>query len=169
MRTMSAVELTAVLFAGLAAIAASVQAYFSYETRDEMARATIYAQRIDACAELLASMGYLRDGANEARRARLAAAGDSPRAQEDFFLFEYFSVFMDADTKNTFLQSYRDAGNRFLVTMPEPMPARLDFFDPVVDRLANPSATMPRAEFIAWLGEIDAQIDGLVTDCRQLI
>lgn len=166
---MSAVELTAVLFAGVAALAASVQAYYSYETRDEMARATIYAQQINACAGLLASIGYLRDGAAEARREQITAASVSPRAQRDFFLREYFSNFMDDDTKRTFIQAYRHAGNRFLVTTPEQMASRLAFFDGVVNRIANPTATMPRAEFVAWLGEIDGQIDALVDDCRRLI
>ena len=56
MKGMSFIEFVAILFAAMAGLASAVQAYVSWETRGEVSRAIVFAQRIDACAKLLASI-----------------------------------------------------------------------------------------------------------------
>ena len=48
MKNLTVTELVAIIFAGLAGIASAVQAYVSWETRGEVSRAIVFAQRIAA-------------------------------------------------------------------------------------------------------------------------
>jgi hypothetical protein len=52
-KRLSFVEIIAVLFTGIAGLASAAQAYVSWETRGEVSRAIVFAERIDACAKVM--------------------------------------------------------------------------------------------------------------------
>lgn len=170
MRGLSFVEITAVLFAGMAGIASAIQAYVSFETRGEVARAIVFAERIDACAGVMVAIEpFVAKARPEARK--LVEGGD-PGGRYSlpglYYRTSSGSPAFDA-AHDPLVDRWRIAYAAFSIVLPEEVRARGAYFDRVIVDDLPAGAFMSQAEMLDWLETLDREAAALTADCRSLL
>ena len=168
MRNLSFIEFLALVFTALAGVAASIQAYVSWQTRDEVARAIIFSERIDACADMLASIEFLADKADEDGRQ---AVQDSP--PDHVYYTEHFLGYdaVRGDTAAVFRPveaRFQAAAAAFKIVMPDDMTPTVEFFERVVQNDVLLGGRQDDGPFLEYLTEVDRQARMILDACRSL-
>lgn len=167
---LSFVEVLALLFTGLAGLATAVQAYVSWEDRGDIAKAIVYAGRIDACADLLTTLSPITEKASDSARADLATWG-----REEWQPAIVFDVSKNPGEEQAFaryeslLAEWRRASTAFLIIAPETMHGYVAFFGDVIRDDVATYDRISDADFMARLAEIDRQASALRAECRALV
>lgn len=164
---LSFIELLALAFTGLAGVAASVQAYVAWQTREEVANAIIFAERIDACANMLASIEFVVDRADPESREKVAAS-TRPYYRPEYFL-GYDAVSNGIEpVHRPLLASFQKAASAYKIVMPAETAAAVEFFERVVRREVPAGGEVSGPDFAAYLAEIDRRAAELTAACRAL-
>lgn len=167
---LSPIEFMALLFTGLAGVATAVQAYVSYEERGEVARAIVFAERIDACANLLAALEPFVAKAREDGRAIVAAGSADGRYSLSGYYYRTSAGNAGFDEKHgARLAEWRRASAGFAIVAPEPMRARLPRLDKAIGRDFEAAAFFSQDEMIEWLTRLEADADAIAADCRGML
>lgn len=149
------------MFAGLAAAATAVQAFVSWETRGEVARSVLFAQRIDACAGVLAATDFLAPLTSADREAALRAAAGSVSPIDYFFG-------QTGGGREAAVSEWRPAAARYRIVMPEDAQPALDRMDRAfLDDFAG-QELLGAAEFAARLPGLRMLRSDLIAACRTL-
>jgi hypothetical protein len=170
MNRLSFVEVIALLFAAVAGLASGVQAYVSWETRGEVSRAIVFAQRIDACAQVMAAVEPFVAKARADGRALVA----SGRADGRYSLPTYYygqpsgnPAF--AAKHGPLVDKWRVASAAFLIVSPDHSEEPVAYFDRVITKEIEEGRFMSQVEMLAWLERLEAQAQSLLKDCRGLL
>jgi hypothetical protein len=171
MRRLSLLEVLAVLFTGLAGLASAVQAYVSWETRGEVSRAIVFAQRIDACARVMAAIEPLRAKARPEGRAVVASGQPDGRYSLPMLYYGQSAGNAAFDAKHgSMVAQWRVASAAFsLVSASADSAARLAALDRIVTREIPEGQFMTRDEMVAWLEQLESNAQGLASGCRALL
>lgn len=167
---LSFVEFVAVLFAGLAGLASAVQAYVSWETRGEVSRAIVFAQRIDACSKVMAAIEPFVAKARSEGRALVG----SGQANGNYSLPTYYYMMSSGnaafDAKHEpLVDKWRMASAAFLIVSPDRTEEVVTYFDHAITKDIPEGRYMTQAEMLAWLEKLEAQSQSLLKDCRGLL
>lgn len=168
MRRLSFIEVLALVFAAIAGLAASVQAYVSWVARDEVARAIIFSERIDACADMIAAIDFVARKARPEARDRLLASD-----RQTFFRPEYFLGFSavrsdPAAVHRTAETRFQEASAAFRIVMPQELEEPTDFLAVVIQDEVLLGGEVSREDFIAYLEVIDENAKRITDACRAL-
>jgi len=170
MNRLSFVEMIAILFTGVAGLASAVQAYVSWETRGEVSRAIVFAQRIDACAKVMAAIEPLVAKARPEGRAVVAKGRADGRYSLPAYYYRQSSGNPVFDAKHDpLVQKWRVASAAFLIVSPDRTEDLVAFFDRVITKEIPDGKFMSQAEMLVWLERLEAQSQGLLKDCRGLL
>ena len=170
MRGMSFVEFIAVVFAGLAGLASAVQAYVSWETRGEVSRAIVYAQRIDACSKLLAAVDPFVAKARAEGRALVAKGKADGRYSLPAYYYRMSSGNAAFEARHgARVQNWRVAAAAFRIVAPESGLAQVAFFDKAITKDIPEGRFMNQADMLEWLTQMEANATALTQDCRRLV
>lgn len=172
---LSFIEVMALAFTGLAGAATAVQAYVSWETRGEVARAIVFSERIDACAGVLGVLDFIAAKTRSEDLARLRdafAASDGRRV--DPVMSSYFhpngTISASAvEGQEARLAAWRFAARTYRIVMPAEAAAEVDFFDRVLSEEIWVYAPQPGDAFLARLEEFDRRIAAIDRRCRGLV
>ncbi len=170
MKSMSFVELIAVSFAAIAGLASGVQAYVSWETRGEVSRAIVFAQRLDACARVLASIEPFVAKARADGRATVAKGSASGRYSLPGYYYGQSSgnaAFRQQHDPR--VDAWRGAAAALRIVTDGSALQRVAFFDRVIVTDIPAGIFMSQDEMLALLKEMDVQAEGLAKDCRALL
>jgi hypothetical protein len=170
MYRLSFVEIVAVLFTGVAGLASGVQAYVSWETRGEVSRAIVFAQRIDACAKVMAAIEPFVAKARPEGRAVVA----SGTADGQYSLPNYYYLMSSGnaafDAKHEpLVDKWRVASAAFQIVSADRTEEVVAYFDHAITKDIPEGRYMSQAEMIMWLEKLDAQSQTLLKDCRGLL
>ena len=167
---LSFIEFVALLFTGLAGLATAVQAYVSWEDRGDVAKAIVFSSRIEACADLLATLSPITEKATQTSRDALAAqdweswqpalvfdVSRNPGEAQEFARYE------------AVLGEWRRASSAFLIVAPDPMHRFVDFFGSIIRDEAPSYDRIDNDAFLTWLAEVDSQAQDLRAACRGLV
>lgn len=164
---LSSVEMIALLFAAIAGLASAVQAYVSWETRGEVSRAIVFAERIDACADLIAALRPFAAEAGEEGRARVASgSADGRYSLPAFFYGQSAGTPGFRSAHEPRIDVLRSASAAVSIVLPGDAQARVDYFERALAQEIPEANYMAQAEMIAWLERLDREIAGLTGDCR---
>lgn len=170
MKRLSFVEIMALLFTGIAGIASAVQAYVSWETRGEVSRAIVFAQRLDACAKVVAAIDPLVAKARPESRRVVASGRPDGRYSLPQFYYGQSSGNPGFEAKHgPLVDRWRTAAASLLIAGPERAADRLAFFDRVVTKEIEEGRFMSQAEMIAWLERLEDEARRLMADCRSFL
>lgn len=170
MRGLSFVEMMALVFAGLAGIASAVQAFVSFETRGEVARAIVFAERIDACAGVMVAIEpFVAKARPEARK--LVEGGDPGGRYSLPGLYYRTSSGNPAfnAAHDPLVDRWRIAYAAFSIVLPEGVRERGAFFERAIVEDVPAGAFMSQAEMLHWLEAFDREAAALKADCRSLL
>jgi hypothetical protein len=170
MKHLSFVEVVALLFAGIAGLASGVQAYVSWETRGEVSRAIVFAQRIDACAQVMAAIEPVVAKAR-AQGREIVKKGS---ADGNYSLTNYYYGMPSGNAgfsakHDPLVDKWRVASAAFLIVSPDHTEEVVSYFDHAITKDIPSGSHMTQAEMIAWLEKIDAQAQLMLKDCRGLM
>lgn len=167
---LSFIELVAVLFTGVAGLASAVQAYVSWETRGEVSRAIVFAERLDACAEALAAIQPFAEKARpEAREVVAGGAADGQYSLPAYFYrTSAGSPVFDSEHAPR-VERWRRAAAALGIVAPDSVETRVGYFDGVIAKEIEAGEYMSQAEMLAWLERMDAEAAGLKDECRALL
>lgn len=164
------VEIVAMMFTAVAALASAVQAFISFETRGEVARAIVFAERIDACAAVLSTIQPLTAKAGPDSRAKVAGGAADGRYSLPGFYYRQSAGNPAFEARHgPLVESWRTAAAAFSIVMPPETAARLALFDQAITVDLPAGAFMSREEMIAWLEAVDDGAAALAEDCRALL
>ncbi|MEL6318758.1 MAG: hypothetical protein AAFR16_14090 [Pseudomonadota bacterium] len=165
---LSTIEFLALLFTGVAGAASAVQAYVSWNTRDEVSRAIVFAQQIDACANMLASIAFVTDKADAETRAQVRAADRRALYRPEFFFGPEAMRSGVGQAHRPLVARFEVAASTFKIVMPEELEPTVVFFERVVRREVTSGGGVAPAAFAEYLAEIDRNAQVLVTACRRV-
>lgn len=169
MKRLSLVELVAVLFAGIAGLASAVQAYVSWETRGEVSRAIVFAQRIDACAKVFAAIEpFVAKARGEGRKV---VAGGSANGRYSLPQYYYQQSSSNAGfdvAHDPRVQTWREASAAFLIVSPLEATTHIKYFDDAITKEIPAGQFMNQAELINWLENMEGKAEELTRVCRNL-
>ncbi len=170
MKSLSFIEIIAVLFTGLAGLASATQAYVSWETRGEVSRAIVFAQRIDACAKILAAIDpFVAKAGSEERKAVI----NGP-SQERYSLTRYYydgpagNPSFDAEHTPR-VERWRVASAAFQIVSPEGADEQIGYFDQIITKEIEQGRFMDKGELVTWLERLEAKSRELTAVCRGLL
>ena len=164
---LSFVEFIAVFFAALAGIASAVQAYVSWETRGEVSRAIVFAERIDACATMIAALQPFVVKARPDARARVASgAGDGRYSLPGYFYRTTSGNPGFRAAHGPRIERVRVAAAGVAIVMPPSAAERLAYFEKALGGDIPAGEFFSQGEMLAWLERLDAEVNGLTADCR---
>lgn len=170
MKSLSFVELVAVLFTGIAGLASALQAYVSWETRGEVSRAIVFAQRIDACSQVLAAIEPFVAKARPEARQTLANAPSGGR----YSLPQYY--YRKSSGNAAFraehgprVERWRLASAAFQIVSPAAALEPVRYFDEVITQEIAAGRFMDQATFSTWLERLHAQSQTMTANCRALL
>ncbi len=169
MRGLSFIEILALLFTGVAGLASAVQAYVSYETRGEVGRAIVFAERIEACAAVMAAIEPFRNKARSEGRAVVAkGAPDGRYSLAGFYYGSFAGSASMRPAHETRVAAWRRAWAQFSIVLPAEVAERGRFFDRAIteDFLDQSLDPMSQADLLAWLERYDREAEALFRDCR---
>jgi hypothetical protein len=170
MNRLSFVEMIAILFTGIAGLASAVQAYVSWETRGEVSRAIVFAQRIDACAKVMAAIEPLVAKARAQGRALVAGGKSDGRYSLPAYYYGLSSGNPAFDAKHgPLVDKWRVASAAFLIVSPDRTAEPVAYFDHVITKEIGDGKFMSQAELLVWLERLDTQAESLLKDCRGLL
>ena len=170
MKGLSLVELVAVLFTGVAGLASAMQAYVSWETRGEVSRAIVFAQRLDACARVLAALEpFAAKTRGEARRSL-----ERSTAENRFSLPRYYYRQSSGNPEfnakhNPKVERWREASAALSIVSAEGTVGQLAYFDEVITKQIPEGRFMTRTQLLSWLDQFDANSQSLTKACRKLL
>jgi hypothetical protein len=170
MNRLSLVEVVALLFAAIAGLASGVQAYVSWDTRGEVSRAIVFAQRIDACAKVMAAIEpFVAKAGPEGRK--LVAGGEADgRYSLPIYYYQMSSGNAAFDAKHEpLVDKWRVASAEFLIVSPDATEEVVRYFDHAITKEIPEGRYMSQAEMLAWLEGLEAQSQSLLKDCRGLL
>ena len=170
MKSLSLVELVAVLFTGIAGLASAMQAYVSWETRGEVSRAIVFAQRIDACAKVIAAIEpFVARARKESRRA-LKSGPTQERYSLPRFYYRQSSGNPEFNAKhNPRVERWRQASAALSIVSPEGTIGQVEFFDEAITQQIPEGKFMTQSELVSWLERLEANSQKLTTVCRRLL
>lgn len=167
---LSFVEMIALLFTGVAGLASAVQAYVTWETRGEVSRAIVFAERIDACAKVLAAIEPIVAKARPEGRVLVRKGQPDGRYSLPMLFYQQSSGNAAFDAKHDpLINTWRIAAAEFRIVSPEETNGAVEFFEHVITKEIEQGSFMNRAEMIAWLEEVEAKSQELVKGCRGLV
>lgn len=170
MRQLSRVEIIAMLFTGIAGLASAVQAYVSWETRGEVSRAIVFAQRLDACSKVIAAIEPLVAKARPEGRKRVASGRPDARYSLPQLYYGQSAGNPAFEAKHgPLVEKWRPAAASLLIAGPERTAAGLAYFDRVITQEIEEGRFMEQAELIAWLEKLEDEARKLTEDCRSLL
>ena len=170
MKSLSFVELIAVLFTGIAGMASAVQAYVSWETRGEVSRAIVFAERIDACAKVMAAIEPFVAKARSEGRVRVASGQKDGRYSLPSFYYRQSAGNAAFDAKHKpRVEKWREASATFLIVSPEGAKDHVAFFDQVITKEIAEGRFMSQPELVTWLEQLEEKSHALTKGCRRLL
>ncbi len=170
MKNLSFVEIVAVLFTGIAGLASAAQAYVSWETRGEVSRAIVFAQRIDACAKVMAAIDPFVAKARAEGRAVMANGPPDGRYSLPAYYYGRSSGNAAFDAQHDpRVEAWRVASAAFLIVSSSGAEERVAFFDYVIIKEIEEGRFMSQKEMIGWLENMEASSRELLKDCRSLL
>jgi hypothetical protein len=170
MNRLSFVEVIAVLFAGLAGLASGIQAYVSWETRGEVSRAIVFAQRIDACARVMAAIEPFVAKSRADGRALVASGTADGRYSLPNYYYGGPSGNAAFDARHDpLVDKWRVASAAFLIVSPDSSEEPVAYFDRVITKEIGEGRYMTQAEMVAWLQKMDTNAQVMLKDCRGLL
>lgn len=167
---LSFIELMAVMFAGMAGAASAVQAYVSWETRGEVSRAIVFAERIDACANVITAIEpFLAKARRQAREVVAGGAADGRYSLPGYYYgMSAGNAAFDAEHQPR-VEAWRAASAAFIIVLPEHVRDRAEFFNTAIAEAIEAGQFMNRDEMLAWLERFETEADALAEDCRGLM
>lgn len=171
MSNLTVTEMVAILFAGIAGIASAVQAYVSWETRGEVSRAIVFAQRIDACSKVLAALEPFADKADKDARAVVAKGKADGRYSLPGYFYKMSSGNAAFNAKHDpRVAEWRLASAALDIVIPTQTTAqRIAYFDNVITKEIEAGSFMNQAEMLQWLEKFESNAEALKHDCRALL
>jgi hypothetical protein len=170
MKGLSLVELVALLFAAIAGVASAVQAYVSWEMRGEVSRAIVFAQRIDACAKVIAAVEPFVAKARQESRKTLENSPPDGRISLPRYFYGQSSGNSAFDAKHDpSVQKWREASAAFMIVSPAGGANHIKYFDDVLTEQIPAGRFMTNSQLVAWLKQLEAKSQELTSVCRQLI
>lgn len=169
---LSVVEISAILFAAVAALASAAQAYLTYQERGEVARAIIFAERIEACTNLLSAIEPVVSKTTPAWIERISASSSGGREFRPavFYFPQGTGSGSGAEAHAQMLKDWAAAKSAYLIVMPESARPRVAFFDRVVQtEIYDYNNALTKPEFIAWLTSVSNEAAAIADDCRSLV
>ncbi|MEL6980649.1 MAG: hypothetical protein AAGM38_18555 [Pseudomonadota bacterium] len=164
---LSFLELVAVLFAGLAGGASAVQAYVSWETRGEVSRAIVFAERIDACADVIAAMRPFAAKAGGPERQKIAASAAGGRYAPAILFYGHSTNtpgFRNAHEPR--LERLRRAAAAASIVLPQDAAPLLASFETALARDIPSPEFLSQAEMLAFLERLGGEIATFTATCR---
>ncbi len=170
MKRLSFVETIALFFAGIAGLASAVQAYISFETRGEVSRAIVFAERLDACSQVLAVIDpFIRKASTEARDT-LVRGPKADRYSLPRYYYKLSSGNQAFEAKHgPSVEKWRVSSAAFLIVNPQNAHEVIKYFDKIITREIEEGKFMSQVELIKWLENLDNQSQKLFKVCRNLI
>ena len=170
MKNLSFVEIIAVLFTGIAGLASAAQAYVSWETRGEVSRAIVFAQRIDACAKVMAAIDpFVAKARTQGRAVVKNGPPDGRYSLPAYYYGKSSGNAAFAAEHNPRVEEWRVASAAFLIVSPGGAEEKVAFFDHVITKEIEEGRFMSQKEMIAWLENLEAKSHELLRDCRSLL
>ena len=170
MKGLSSVELIALLFAGVAGAASAIQAFVSWETRGEVSRAIVFAERIDACAKVMAAIEPFVAKARADGRTHTQRGGPDKRYSLPRFYYNQSSGNPAFNAKHQpRVQRWRESSAAFAIVSPDSAEGQVAFFNKVITEQIPAGRFMDQAQFLAWLAQMEAKSQELVKGCRGLL
>jgi len=170
MKRLSFVELVALMFAGLAGLASAIQAYVSWETRGEVSRAIVFAERIDACSKVLAVIHPFLEKAKPEARAIVASAAGDQRFSLPRYYYQQSSGNSGFDAEHgPRADQWRVASASFLIVNSGWAEDQVAFFDRIITSEIEEGRFMTQAEMIAWLEQLEVKAGELMKGCQALL
>jgi hypothetical protein len=170
MRSLTFVELIAVLFTGIAGFASAVQAFVSWETRGEVSRAIVFAQRIDACAKVMAAIEPFVAKARDDGPAVVKRGGPEKRYSLPQFYYRRSAGNAAFDAKHKpRVQKWREASAAFLIVSPDSAESQVAFFNKVITKEIPAGRFMNQSLFLEWLEQVKLTSQEMTKGCRGLL
>ena len=171
MSNLTATEMVAILLAGVAGAASAVQAYVSWETRGEVSRAIVFAQRIDACSKVLASLEPFLVKAGPDARAIVAKGKVDGRYSLPAYFYQMSSgnAAFDARHEPRVTEWRLAAAALDIVSPTETTAERIAYFDDVITKQVEAGRFMNQSEMLSWLEQFETNAKALKQDCRSLL
>ncbi|HKJ60986.1 MAG TPA: hypothetical protein VKA94_03190 [Hyphomicrobiales bacterium] len=170
MKSLSLVEIIAVLFTGVAGLASAVQAYVSWETRGEVSRAIVFAERIDACTKMLAAIDPLLAKAQPKAREVVAKAEGDSRFSLPMYYYQQSSGNAGFDAAHRpMLDQWQVASSAFMIVNGDWADDLVAYFDTIIKSEIEEGRFMTQAEMLAWLETLEANAEQVMKGCRGLL
>ncbi|MBX2805014.1 MAG: hypothetical protein KTR19_03485 [Hyphomicrobiales bacterium] len=170
MQRLSTVELIALLFAGVAGLASAVQAYVSWETRGEVSRAIVFAERIDACAGVMAAIDPLLEKARPSAREIVVKASSDQRFSLPAYFYKQSSGNAAFDAKHRpLVDQWKTASSAFLIVNGGWADDLVSYFDHVIKSEIEEGRYMSQDEMLAWLAKLETNAEQIIKGCRGLL
>ena len=164
------IEMIAVFFAALAGVASAVQAYVSWETRGEVSRAIVFAERIDACAGMIAALQPFLAKARPEARAVIESGDASGRySLPGYFYRQSAGTPGFKAAHDPRIERLRVASAAVSIVLPDGAQGRIAYFDAALGGDIVEGAFMSQSEILAWLERLEKEVDGLTSDCRSYL
>ncbi len=170
MKSLSFVELIAVLFTGIAGLASAMQAYVSWETRGEVSRAIVFAQLIDACTKVMAAIDPFVAKARADGRALVSNGQADGRYSLPQYYYRQSSGNAGFNAKhNPRIERWRVAAAAFRIVSPEGAKDQVRFFDQVITKEIPAGRFMSQSQMVTWLEQLETKSEELAQGCRNLV
>lgn len=168
MTNFTVTEIVAILFAGLAGIASAVQAYVSWETRGEVSRAIVFAQRIDACSRVMAALEPFVAKADKEARAVVAKGKADGRYSLPAYLYRMSSgnAAFNAKHDPRVAEWRLGAAALDIVSPSQATEQRIKYFDDFLTEEIPAGRYMNQLEMLQALEDFDDNAQALKADCR---
>lgn len=168
MKSLTMIEIIALVFTAVAAGAAVMQSYVIWETRGEVARMIVFSERIEACAETMAALRPFTAETGPDGQERVAGGQSSGRYSLPAFFYRTSAGNPAFDAAHEpRLDRWRLAKARFDVVMPDDARETAVFLDRAIDKDIAEGAFMSQAEMLDWMRTFEQQAEGLAADCRR--
>lgn len=170
MPKLSFIELMALLFTGIAGLASAAQAYVSWETRGEVSRAIVFAQRIDACSQVLAAIDPFVSKAREDGRKLVAGGSTNGRYSLPQYYYRLSSGNAAFDGKHgPRVEKWRVAAAAFRIVAPKTTQEQIEFFDQIITKEIPEGRYLTQGQFLIWLKTLEDKSVELALGCRGIL
>ncbi len=170
MKNLSFIEFVAVLFTGVAGLASATQAYVSWETRGEVSRAIVFAQRIDACSKVMAAIDPFLSKAKQEGRDLVASGQTDGRYSLPNYYYRLPSGNAAFNAKHgPRVDKWRVAVSAFRIVAPDGAKEQIEYFDRIITKEISEGKFMKQADLITWLETLETNSKGLAEGCRGLV
>ena len=170
MRNLSFIEMMALTFTAVAALASAVQAFVSFETRGEVSRAIVFSERISACSAAQVAIEPFAAKATDQARAVVANGPADGRYSLSSYYYRTPSgnaAFEAAHGPQ--LAAWRAAHAMTTIVLPPEFAEHTDFFDQLIGVDIPAGNFMDQAEMLAKLERLDSAKAAFIEACRNLL